>query len=85
MKKAISFVLTAVMCAGLLAGCGSTTADNGASTASESAAAPASTEAAAETDAEAPAETTAASDGSVSVFKLGGTARSEERRVGKEV
>lgn len=74
MKKAISFVLTAVMCAGLLAGCGSTTADNGASTASESAAAPASTEAAAETDAEAPAETTAASDGSVSVFKLGGTA-----------
>ena len=74
MKKAISFVLTAVMCAGLLAGCGSTTADNGASTASESAAAPASTEAAAETGSEASAETAAASDGSVSVFKLGGTA-----------
>ena len=31
MKKALSFVLTAVMCAGLLAGCGSQTTGNSAS------------------------------------------------------
>ncbi len=72
MKKAISFVLTAVMCAGLLAGCGGTTAGSDSSAAPESAAAPASTEAAEDAEAEAPAESTAAATGAA--FKLGGTA-----------
>ena len=72
MKKAISFVLTAVMCAGLLAGCGGTTAGTDSSAAPESAAAPASTEAAEDAEAEAPAESTAAATGAA--FKLGGTA-----------
>ena len=71
MKKAISFVLTAVMCAGLLAGCGGTTAGTDSSAAPESAAAPASTEAAEDAEAEAPAESTAATG---AAFKLGGTA-----------
>ena len=71
MKKAISFVLTAVMCAGLLAGCGGTTAGSDSSAAPESAAAPASTEAAEDAEAEAPAESTAATG---AAFKLGGTA-----------
>ena len=74
MKKALSFVLTAVMCAGLLAGCGSQTTGNSASSA-----APAET--AAEETAEAASEAgqdaapdESASTGSTAAFKLGGTA-----------
>ncbi|HJA94476.1 MAG TPA: ABC transporter substrate-binding protein [Candidatus Eisenbergiella merdipullorum] len=77
MKKALSFVLTAVMCAGLLAGCGSTASDNGSAAAPEStAAAEASSEVTAETGDASSTETTAdtASTGSVTPFKLGGTA-----------
>ncbi|MDO4292434.1 MAG: ABC transporter substrate-binding protein [Eubacteriales bacterium] len=69
MKKPLSLLLTAAMCASLLAGCSSASTDTSASTA----AAPATESASEAGSAEAQAATTE-STGSVSVFKLGGTA-----------
>ena len=74
MKKALSFVLTAVMCAGLLAGCGSQTTGNSASSAAPAETAAEETAEAASEAGQDAASDESASTGSTAAFKLGGTA-----------